>query len=125
VCVGNQATKGKSANRSKHPVPKHPKYLQGFIWSGLVDDDFYSPTVHFTITDPPLPRPAPEEFENIVAMETIQNYLDLFAALSPINVDAFECLLSTHPNRPFVNSVCVALHKGFWPWAHTRKESYP
>jgi hypothetical protein len=106
-------------------VPKRPKYLRSFVWSGLVDDDFYSPTARFTITDPPLPRPPPEEFENVAAMETIRNHPDLFVASSPIKVDAFEHLLSTHPNRPFVYSVCVALREGFWPWAHTQKESYP
>jgi hypothetical protein len=46
-------------------------------------------------------------------------------ALSPIKVDAFEHLLHSHPNRAFVELVCISLHKGFWPWAHTQKDSYP
>jgi hypothetical protein len=54
-------------------------------------------------------------------MEIIKNHPDLFEAVSPINV---EHLLVTHPNHPFVDLVCVALCEGFWPWAHTQKDSY-
>ena len=34
-------------------------------------------------------------------------------------------MLETHPNQPFVQSVCVSLREGFWPWANTHKEEYP
>jgi hypothetical protein len=95
------------------------------VWTGLIDNDFFSPTARYTLSDPPLPRPPPAEFENIAAMATIRDHPHLFAATSPINVDAFERLLSSHPNRSFVDSVCVALREGFWPWAHTQKETYP
>jgi hypothetical protein len=40
----------------------------------------------------------------------------LFKIVTPINVD---------PNKPFVQSVCVSLREGFWPWANTQKEEYP
>jgi hypothetical protein len=95
------------------------------MWTGLINNDFFSPTAHYTVSDPLLPRPPPAEFENIAARATIRDHLHLFAATSPINVDTFEHLLSLHPNHPFVDSVCVALHEGFWPWAHTQKETYP
>jgi hypothetical protein len=58
-------------------------------------------------------------------MTTIQQNPSLFRIVTPIKVDRLEELLATHPNQPFVKSVCVSLREGFWPWAHTQKESYP
>jgi hypothetical protein len=125
TCVGNRVTKGKSVSRaSEEPVTKRPKFLRGFVWTGLVSEDFFSPTARFTLSDPPLPRPPPEEFETD-AMNTIRDHPDLFKATSPIKVDEFERLLASHSNRPFVDSVCTSLCEGFWPWAHTQKDSYP
>ncbi|KAF8224517.1 hypothetical protein L208DRAFT_1410096 [Tricholoma matsutake] len=49
----------------------------------------------------------------------------LFKIIMPINIDRFEELLITHPNCPFVNSVCRGLHEGFWPWADTHYDTYP
>jgi hypothetical protein len=126
MCVGNLATKGKSVNnRNVLPVPKHWKFLHSFAWLSHINNNFYNLTARFTTFDPPLPRPPTEEFENSAAMETIQDHPDLFVARSPINVNTFEHLLSSHPNHAFVNQVCVALQEGFWPWAHTQKETYP
>ncbi len=34
-------------------------------------------------------------------------------------------MLSSHPNQPFVKSVCEGLREGFWPWADTQKDGYP
>src|SRR5580704_14787386 len=95
-CVRNQDIKGKTVNNTLYEhVSKHPKFLHSFMWTGLIDDDFFSPTAHFTLTDPPLPRPPPNEFENSDAMDTIRAHPDLFAVTSPIKVDAFESLLSS------------------------------
>jgi hypothetical protein len=58
-------------------------------------------------------------------VSTIENNPRLFQIITPINVDRFEKLLETHPNKPFVQSVCVSLREGFWPWAITQKEEYP
>jgi hypothetical protein len=33
--------------------------------------------------------------------------------------------LSIHPNHTFVHSVCLVLHKGFWPWAITDSPDLP
>jgi hypothetical protein len=77
------------------------------------------------MTDDPLPHPPPEEFANPDAVSTIENNPLLFKIVTPINVDHFEQLLSTHPNQPFVQSVCTSLRERFWPWADTRKEGYP
>ena len=73
----------------------------------------------------PLPRPPQEEFENIDAMTTINNNPHLFKIVTPIRIDRFKSLLDSHPNQPFIKSVCVALREGFWPWAHTKIDSYP
>src|SRR5271168_3780726 len=75
--------------------------------------------------DAPLPRPSQEEFDNVDALTTIRNNPDLFKIVTPINVDSFQRLLESHPNQPFVRSVCVALREGFWPWAHTNLGTYP
>ena len=123
--VGNLDIKGRTANNNQSElVAKPPKYLRSFVWSDSFGNDFFSPTARYTLSDPPLPRPPPEEFET-EAMTTVRHHPHLFRATSPIDVDAFERLLLSHPNRPFVESVCVSLREGFWPWAHTQKESYP
>jgi hypothetical protein len=55
-------------------------------------------------------------------VSTICNNPHLFCIVTPIKVDHFEELLVTHPNQSFVKS---SLREGFWPFAHTQKESYP
>ena len=77
------------------------------------------------MTDDPLPRPPAEEYDNHDAVSTIANYPHLFRIVTPIKVDRFECLLSSHPNKTFVQSVCTSLREGFWPWAKTQKDEYP
>jgi hypothetical protein len=122
--VGNPDIKGKTANNNQsEPVAKRPKYLRSFVWSDSFNNNFFSPTARYTLSDPPLPRPPLEEFKTD-AMATVRNYPDLFKTSSPINVDSFERLLASHPNRPFVDSVCLSLREGFWLWAHMQKESY-
>jgi hypothetical protein len=65
------------------------------------------------------------EFSNVDAMNTIQDNPHLFKIVTPIDVTQFEKLLESHPNKPFVQSVCTSLREGFWPWANTQKEEYP
>ena len=105
--------------------PKRPKYLQRSVWMDLDELHPFSPTAECTITDEPLPRPPPGEFDNTDAVTTISRHPHLFRIVTPVNVDRFEQLLETHPNRPFVESVCTSLREGFWPWACTQKEEYP
>jgi hypothetical protein len=125
--VGNAATKGKTV--ASHPLEtkpsKRPKYLRSLIWSDPHEPSLISPTAHCTVSDSPLPRPSEEEYDNLDALATIDNNQDLFKIVTPINVNRFEQLLASHPNQPFVESVCIALREGFWPWAHTRIDSYP
>ncbi|KAH7903103.1 hypothetical protein BJ138DRAFT_1138793 [Hygrophoropsis aurantiaca] len=72
-----------------------------------------------------MPRPPMSEFQNIEALKTIQENPHLFHVSTPIHVDRFESLLASHPNQPFVKSVCVGLREGFWPFANTHYGEYP
>ncbi|KAF8426443.1 hypothetical protein L210DRAFT_3313070, partial [Boletus edulis BED1] len=73
----------------------------------------------------PVPQPSAEERNNVPARSTLRSHPFLFKVVTPIRVDKFESLLSTHPNQAFVRSVCYALRYGFWPWAETVKEEHP
>ena len=50
---------------------------------------------------------------------------DLFAITTPINIDRFKSLLSSHPNQSFVQFVCRGLCEGFWPFANTHYGKWP
>ena len=65
------------------------------------------------------------ELANPVATKTIIENPHLFDIVTPIFVDRFEKLLESHPNQPFVQSVCRGLREGFWPWADTHFGEYP
>ena len=104
---------------------KRPRYLERSVWTDADSASLISPTASCTLTDEPLPRPPLRELSNHDAMKTIHDNPHLFKIVTPINVDRFEELLKTHPNQPFVESVCVSLREGFWPWANTQKEEYP
>ena len=104
---------------------KRPKYLQRSVWTDADTSPLHSPTALSTLSDRPLPRPPPQEFSNVEAMETIRDNPHLFKIITPINVDRFEELLASHPNSTFVQSVCTSFREGFWPWAVTQKEEYP
>ncbi|KAF8547082.1 hypothetical protein OG21DRAFT_1399916, partial [Imleria badia] len=73
----------------------------------------------------PLPSPSEGKFHNAEALSTIQSHPELFVVSTPINVNRFEALLSSHPNQPFVQSVCWGLHGGFWPYADTHYGEWP
>ena len=84
-----------------------------------------SKTVRWTETADPLPSPPPREFLNSEGLATIQSHPELFAVSTPIDVDRFESLLSSHPNQPFVQSVCRGLREGFWPYADMHYGDWP
>ena len=73
----------------------------------------------------PLPAPPASECDNVEALEIIHDHSDLFAITIPINVDRFKSLLSSHPNPPFVWSVCRGLCEGFWPFSNTHYGEWP
>jgi len=74
---------------------------------------------------PPLPHPPLSELSNPIALSTISENPSLFRIVTLINIARFAALLSDHPNRPFVESVCTGLREGFWPWADMLKDGYP
>ena len=89
----------------EEPILNRPKYLRRSIWAPLDSSPSFSPTAMSTLSDEPLPRPSPEEFNNSEAMSTIERNPHLFRIITPINTLRFEELLATHPNQPFVLSV--------------------
>ena len=109
------------------PRPFHdPKHRWHLVWCDEnVCDDSLSPCVHDTFFAPPVPQPSIAKSNNFVARATLRSHPYLFLIVTPINVDRFAMLLTTHPNQPSVKSVCHALRHGFWPWAETTNENYP
>jgi hypothetical protein len=74
---------------------------------------------------PPVPVPPSAEHENQTAQETLRAFPHLFGITTPIQVNRFENLLTSHPNQPFVVSVVRSLREGFWPWASTVDSGRP
>ena len=121
-----KVTKERTVERLEHASePKRPRYMERSVWTDVDSSPLVSPTAACTLSDEPLPRPSTQEYSNLDAMNTVRNNPHLFKIVTPINVDRFEELLETHPNKPFVQSVCTSFHEGFWPWANTQKEEYP
>jgi hypothetical protein len=104
---------------------KRPRYMERSVWTDIDSSPSFSPTAACTLSDGPLPRPSLQEFSNLDAMRTIRDNPHLFKIVTPIDICRFEKLLETHPTKPFVQSVCISLREGFWPWANTQKEEYP
>jgi len=109
----------------------HPKYLRYNVWRaqdlGGTDneEDSLQCLADWTEHAKPLPSVPLSELQNAVALDTINNHPNLFKIVTPIKVDRFEALLASHPNQPFVKSVCRGLREGFWPWADTHLGEYP
>ena len=116
-----------------HPVPQRdirdatyglkPKYLRYNVWNP--ESDFSPTTSDWTLTAEPLEGPPQSELDDENVKKTIRENPHLFKIVTPIKVDIFEAYLSTHPNQPFVKSVCKGLREGFWPWARTPCAGYP
>ena len=102
------------------------KYRHHLLWdANEVGHDSLSPCVRDTFFADPVPQPSDIEWSNVTARSTLCSRPYLFKVVTPINVDRFETLLVDHLNQAFVQSVCYALHNGFWPWAETVKDEYP
>jgi hypothetical protein len=101
-----------------------PRYLRYNVWTDEHSSSLPS-TAEWTETAEPLPPVPPHELNNPIAQKTISENPHLFSVTTPINVDVFERLLASHPNQPFVQSVCRGLREGFWPWADTHIGEYP
>jgi hypothetical protein len=100
-----------------------PKYLRYNIWDQNSD---FSPSVSdWTVTAEPLEGPPRSALDDEVTTRTVNENPHLFKIVTPVHVDVFEAYLATHPNQPFVKSVCDGLREGFWPWADVPKAGYP
>ncbi len=53
--------------------------------------------------------------EDANVKKALRHYSDAIRVETPFDVDRLQGLLSSHPNRPFVNSVLWSLRNGFWP----------
>jgi len=71
-----------------------------------------SPSAAFTEIALPFPRPPTSELANKLVSSTIQARPDLFQIVTPLNLLRIKQMLSTHPNRPFVDSLCLSLQEG-------------
>jgi hypothetical protein len=78
---------------------RRPRYARKFIWEG-------DEKVKLTSA---VPQPLFNELHNVRAISTITRYKELSTIVTPINVDAFAFYLKSHPNQPFVKSVCMAV----------------
>ncbi|KIK05904.1 hypothetical protein K443DRAFT_51347, partial [Laccaria amethystina LaAM-08-1] len=100
-----------------------PKYLRYNLWEG--GSHFLPSSADWTEAASPLPPVPTSELANPIVTKTIKENPHLFDIVTPIFVDRFENLLESHPNQPFVKSVCRGLREGFWPWADTHFGEYP
>ena len=109
--------------RECEDLGRKPRYLRHNLYR---DDDKLSRSCsEWTDIAKPLPSVPELEYSNVLACHTIDRHPGLFTVDTPVNVDEFEGLLSSHPNRPFVNSVISGFRNGFWPWADTHTGEYP
>jgi len=102
---------------------RRPRFVRDYVWP--VDVSSPLSTALMTETAPPVPRPPQNELFNQLALSTIQSHPHLFKITTPININRFGSLLTSHPNRPLVDSVCTGLEFGFWPWATTNGSDGP
>ena len=121
--AGREGTEGRTVRNEL--APKCPKYFERSVWTDADSSPVFSPMACCTLVDKLLPRPSPEELSKSEATTTIRDNPQLFKIVTPINVLKFEELLVSHPNKPFIESICTSLHEGFWPWANTQKDKYP
>ena len=99
-----------------------PKYLHYNTW---VIRHFFLCTADWTMIATPLPSISLNKHDNPITNNTILCNPSLFEIITPINVNLFKSLLSTHPNQPFIALVCKGLREGYWPWADTSLNSFP
>ncbi|KAE9406672.1 hypothetical protein BT96DRAFT_987228 [Gymnopus androsaceus JB14] len=98
--------------------PNLPRFIEGF---GFRDDvtPQGSRTAEYTIHDETTSATSTGRVRRASMVDHSKSNPHLFRVQTPINIDRFETILETHPNKPFVKSVLVGLREGFWPWATT------
>ncbi|OBZ76275.1 hypothetical protein A0H81_03450 [Grifola frondosa] len=102
---------------------RRPRYMRGLIWSEKGRQFIIAADA--SLTQSPLPEVPAIERRNPIVNATLAARPDLFAIVTPINVDHFQFLLRNHPNPEFVASVIQGLREGFWPWADAAPAHYP
>jgi hypothetical protein len=100
-----------------------PKYAWHYIWDS--DEFSYISTALSSEFVPPVPCPPHNELDNRVTLTTINSYPHLFHVTTPVKIEHFHQLLTSHPNQALVESVCQGLEDGFWPWAITKHSTAP
>ncbi|THH16009.1 hypothetical protein EUX98_g9370 [Antrodiella citrinella] len=95
---------------------ERPRRFRGFLW--CQEETAVTPSATASETLRPIPGPPPAALNDAAAWNTINSHPHLFPIKTPIDVDRFETLLISHPNRPLVESMIHGLRYGFWPFAH-------
>ena len=81
-----------------------PKYLRYNLWQE--GSHFSHSSADWSKTALPLPSIPPSELANPIVTKTIKENPHLFDIITLIFIDRFENLLDSHPNQPFMKSVC-------------------
>lgn len=104
---------------------RRSRYARDLVWDTNNREHSRTPLASATESTAPLPPVPRNKLCNLAALRLIALQHDLFKAITPINIDQLSKLLKTHPNCPFVNSVCQGLCNGFWPYSNTSDPKYP
>jgi len=100
-----------------------PRFVRDFVWSDVDSRDLTTALISEAV--PPVPHPPQNELLSKEKWNVIKTCPHLFRITTPINVNRFHELLTSHPNRALVESVCEGLRTGFWPWAVTEGSDAP
>ena len=117
VSNANSQAMGKRAVLSRHEATYGmcPKYLWYSVWHAQdqggtnIQAESLDCLADWTECAKPLSSVPSSELTNSVALDMIHHHPELFKIVTPNNVDHFETLLATHPNHPFVMSICQGL----------------
>lgn len=112
------------ADQIKEAKALRPRYLRGFAWR-WDEERLEMPAAHRSLYARPLPRPPATVLAASHFSQAVVSAPHLFDIVTPIDLNEFERLLGTHPNRPFVDSVIVGLREGFWPFVDSADLSGP
>jgi hypothetical protein len=113
-------TLGRSAEDTSDPSPpseqqhwEQPKWARGFLWAENAAS--HTPSASSTELADLFPTVPDSVLRDNAAAQTIVDHPSLFQVITPIDVDPFETLLTSHSNRPLIHSVCKSLQEGVWP----------
>ncbi|KAF8984513.1 hypothetical protein BDQ17DRAFT_1436997 [Cyathus striatus] len=119
--VSNWGMLWQTASEDVFPFGLYPSYLYE-LHSFSPSSFSLTPVLSCTLYAPPLPHPLSEILNHPFICSLIRNNPDVFKIVTPLKVEQFEFYLASHPNKPLVDSFCLGLHVGFWPFAHHRDD---